>query len=348
MIKVGILGASGYAGAELVRLLVQRNDVEIVFVHSNRFSDMPFSKRYPHLKGVFTTEFKGMDFEDNEYFNQIDVLFCALPHAKSQAAVKAARAKGIKVIDLSADFRLKDASVYEEWYQTEHVAEEALLEAVYGIPEINRHAIKETSLIANPGCYPTSVILGLYPLLKEGYRPSHPIISDSKSGVSGAGRSLKDGNLFVQTTETINPYAVGTHRHTPEIEEQLSKISGSETQVIFVPHLVPMQRGILSTMYVKNEYNLSEEELYSLYKSYYGWEPFIRLLDKGETPTTKAVSGSNYCDIGLALDKRTNTIIVMSVIDNLIKGASGQAVQNMNIMLGLEETSGLTQQPMWP
>ncbi|MGP6139703.1 MULTISPECIES: N-acetyl-gamma-glutamyl-phosphate reductase [unclassified Jeotgalibaca] len=348
MIKIGILGASGYAGAELVRLLVQRNDVEIVFVHSNSFSDAPFIQRYPHLKGLFTADFAAMDLENNDYFDEIDILFCALPHAKSQAAVKAARSKGLKVIDLSADFRLKDSAVYEEWYQTEHHANEALQEAVYGIPELNRQAIKGAELVANPGCYPTSVILGIYPLLKEGYHPCQPIISDSKSGISGAGRGLKDGNLFTQATETIHPYAVGTHRHTPEIEEQLTIISGNKTQVIFVPHLVPMQRGILSTLYVKNEQGLSEDELHSLYKHHFEGEHFIRVLKKGDTPTTKAVSGSNYCDIGLAIDKRTDTIIIMSAIDNLIKGASGQAIQNMNLMFGLEETKGLTQAPIWP
>ncbi|AZP03622.1 N-acetyl-gamma-glutamyl-phosphate reductase [Jeotgalibaca ciconiae] len=348
MVKVGILGASGYAGAELVRLLVQREDVEIIFVHSNNYAEIPFSKRYPHLKEVFDSEFSAMNFENNEYFDQVDVLFCALPHAKSQIAVKSALEKGLKVIDLSADFRLKDAEVYEEWYQTKHQVSEALAQAVYGIPEINREAIKDTNLLANPGCYPTSIILGLYPLLKEGYTTNETIISDSKSGISGAGRGLKDGNLFTQATETIQPYAVGSHRHTPEIEEQLSSISGEKTSLMFVPHLAPMQRGILSTIYIKNERNLSEDQLLALYNQYYEEEKFVRVLEKGETPTTKAVSGSNYCDIGLAVDTQSNMIVIMSVIDNLIKGASGQAIQNMNLMLGLDETTGLTQAPIWP
>lgn len=348
MIKVGILGASGYAGAELVRLLVQRQDIELVFVHSNNYADAAFSSRYPHLKAIFDKGFSAIEIEETDLFDQIDVLFCALPHAASQLAVKTAVNKRIKVIDLSADFRLSDPDVYEKWYQTKHEVTDLLEKAVYGLPEINRQAIQETNLVANPGCYPTSVILGLYPLLKAGYKPKQTIISDSKSGLSGAGRGLKDGNLFVQATETIQPYAVGTHRHTPEIVEQLTAISQEDVSLMFVPHLVPMQRGILSTIYVHNDHHLSYDDIDKLYKETYQGEPFVRVLNQGETPTTKAVSGSNYCDIGLAVDETTNTIIITAVIDNLIKGASGQAVQNMNIIFGLDETTGLTQAPIWP
>lgn len=348
MIKVGILGASGYAGAELVRLLVQREDIDIVFVHSNSHAPSAFTNRYPNLKNIVTLDFSAMDLEDNEYFDQIDVLFCALPHGASQKAVKQGRKKGLKVIDLSADFRLIDVDVYENWYETKHGAQEELEEAVYGLSEINRESLRTASLVANPGCYPTSILLGLYPLMKAGYSTQDAIISDSKSGVSGGGRSLKDGNLYTQATENIHPYAVGSHRHTPEISEQLTALSGERTNLIFVPHLVPMQRGILSTIYVKNEHQLTEEALRSVYNSYYEKEPFVRVLEPGETPHTKAVSGSNFCDIAVKLDEETNMLVIMSVIDNLIKGASGQAIQNMNIMMGLEETKGLLQAPLWP
>lgn len=345
MIKVGIMGASGYAGGELVRLLIQRDDVEIVFASSRQQEGLPFSQHYPNLKQIADFDFKT---GANAELLALDVLFCALPHGKSLPFVKDAIEKGIKVIDLSADFRLSDAKVYEAWYQVEHNAPEALAQAVYGLPELYRDKIKNSQLIANPGCYPTSVTLGLYPLLKAGYGTAAPIISDSKSGVSGAGRSGNDGNLFAQATENINPYAVGTHRHTPEMTEQLTAINGDEINLLFVPHLVPMQRGILSTIYVPNVAGLTIDAVYDLYQRQYGDEYFIRLLPPGSTPKTKAVSGSNFCDIAIKIDEQTNYIVVMSVIDNLIKGASGQAVQNMNLMFGLPETKGLTQAPMWP
>lgn len=348
MIKAGILGASGYAGAELVRLLGQRDDVELVFVHSNQHADASFSIRYPHLKKLVETVFITMDDAVENYFNKIDVLFCALPHGASQKAVKAGVANGLKVIDLSADFRIQDTSVYEEWYEVPHTAADLLPNAVYGLPEIHRESIQKTNIVANPGCYPTSILLGLYPLFAADFFPKETIISDSKSGLSGAGRGLKDGNLFAQATENIHPYSVGSHRHTPEIKEQLTQLSGQPTSLMFVPHLVPMQRGILSTIYVKNEHDLTETQLYDLYQDFVTKNPFVRLLDAGETPHTKAVSGSNYCDLSIKIDSESNTIIIMSAIDNLLKGASGQAIQNMNLMFGLEETKGLTQMPIWP
>lgn len=348
MTKVGILGASGYAGAELVRLLSQREDVELAFLHSNSHAEIPFAKRYPNLRTITDLDFVAVNLDAAPDYSGIDILFCALPHGQSQKVVQQALSQGVRVIDLSADFRLQDAEVYESWYGVEHQAQTELLEAVYGLPEMNREQIKQANLVANPGCYPTSALLGLYPLLKAGYGTKASIIVDSKSGVSGGGRGLKDGNLYTQVTESIHPYAVGTHRHTPEITEQLTAISGEPASLIFVPHLVPMQRGILSTIYVQNEHQLAEEDLLNLYSQHYGEEYFIRTLDGGETPQTKAVSGSNFCDVALKVDEATNTIVIMAVIDNLIKGASGQAIQNMNLMLGLEETKGLTQAPMWP
>lgn len=348
MIKVGILGASGYAGAELVRLLSQREDIELALLHSNRHADTPFTKRYPNLRTVMDLDFAAVDLTASPDYSGLDVLFCALPHGESQKAVQQALSQGVRVVDLSADFRLQDPEVYESWYGVEHHAQTELQAAVYGLPEVNREQIKGARLIANPGCYPTSVLLGLYPLLNAGYGTKASLIVDSKSGVSGGGRGLKDGNLYTQATESIHPYAVGTHRHTPEIMEQLTTIAGQPASLIFVPHLVPMQRGILSTIYVQNEHQLSEADLFDLYQQEYAKEYFIRTLDGSETPQTKAVSGSNFCDVALKVDETTNTIVIMSVIDNLIKGASGQAVQNMNLMLGLEETKGLTQAPLWP
>lgn len=345
MIKVGIIGASGYTGGELVRLLSQHDDVVIAFATSRKNDGEPFYKQYPNLKDIANFDFVS---PESESLPTVDVLFCALPHGKSLPVVKKAVSEGVKVIDLSADFRLKDANVYEAWYNVHHDAPEFLFEAVYGLPELHREAIKSTQLVANPGCYPTSVILGLYPLLKAGYGTDLTIISDSKSGLTGAGRSGKDGNLFVQATENINPYAVGSHRHSPEIIEQLTGVSQDKVNVLFVPHLVPMQRGILSTIYVPNVHNLTIEAVYNLYHAQYDSEYFVRLLAHGETPKTKAVSGSNYCDISIEIDESSNMIVIMSVIDNLIKGASGQAIQNMNIMFDLPETNGLTQAPMWP
>lgn len=348
MVKVGILGASGYAGAELVRLLSQRDDVEIIFIDSNSREGIPLEELYPNLFDVAELSFTSIDFESNEYFDQIDVLFCALPHGLTQKAVIAARDKGIKVVDLSADFRISDPSIYEEWYETKHIALKELEEAVYGMPELNRKKIKEAQLIANPGCYPTSIILGLMPLFNAGYAPKGTVISDSKSSISGAGRSLKEGNLFAQMNENITPYSIGVHRHTPEVKEQLSTISGQEMDFLFVPHLIPMNRGILSTIYVPNEYNLTKETVYSLYKTTYESEYFVRILPLGKTPQTKAVSGSNFCDIAVTVDDASGMIVVTSVIDNLIKGAAGQAVQNFNLMMGFNENKGLTQLSVWP
>lgn len=348
MIKVGVLGASGYAGADLVRLLVQRQDIELIFVDSGSREGIPFSQLYPNMKDLIELDFSSLDVENNKYFQQIDVLFCALPHAVSQKAVVAAMEAGLKVIDLSADFRLQDVESYESWYQTPHIAQDILKEAVYGLPEINRPAIKGSQLIANPGCYPTSILLGLYPLLKAGYQANSPIISDSKSSLSGAGRSLKDGNLFSQANENVTPYSVGNHRHTPEILEQMEAITGQKAKLLFSPHLVPMNRGLLSTIYVANDFNLSQKQVQGLYEETYQKEYFVRVLAQGTTPNTKAVAGSNYCDISVKVDDSTGYIVIMAAIDNLIKGAAGQAMQNMNILFGLNEEKGLEQFPTWP
>ncbi|MDO5689817.1 MAG: N-acetyl-gamma-glutamyl-phosphate reductase [Tissierellia bacterium] len=348
MIKVGILGSTGYAGGELTRLLASREDIELVFLDSNSFEGRSYTSLYPNLRGAIDLSCTSLDIVQNEYFSKIDVLFCALPHGLTQKAVKAALDANLKVIDLSADFRLKDPVVYEEWYDTPHIAQEELKTAVYGLCEVYREQIPKTDLIANPGCYPTSVLLALYPLMKEKLVGTSRIISDSKSGVSGGGRSLRDGNLYSQASENLAAYGVGQHRHTPEMEEQLSLFAQEPVQIQFTPHLVPMLRGILSTIYVENTGALTEQDLAELYHQYYGDEYFIRITGSETLPITKAVAGSNFCDIGYKVDTRTGNIVLVSVIDNLIKGASGQAIQNMNLLFGIEESKGLTQLPVWP
>lgn len=346
MIKVGLMGASGYAGADLLRLLLQRDDVDLVFAGSNSTKGLLVSDLYPNLARLTDLRFTSIDFENTDMFDKIDLLFLALPHKVSQEVVKVAFKKDIKIIDLSADFRLDDKDVYEDWYQVDHTSPEELEAAIYGLTEVNREEIKNARLIANPGCYPTSVILGLYPLLKE-----HPeinfAIADSKSGVSGAGRGLKDPNLYCQANESMKAYALSGHRHQPEIEQELRKISKKNFDLVFTPHLVPMDRGMLSTIYIKNDANLKQKDIDNIYNNYYQGERFIRYL--GTKPgETKAVTGSNYCDISAVANERSGYIVITSVIDNLLKGASGQAMQNMNLMFGLEEDTGLKQVPLWP
>lgn len=348
MIKVGILGSTGYAGAELVRLLYQHKEVSIQFVDSRSYAGKPYREVYPHLTNIIDMSCTNLDYSDPESFRGIDVLFCALPHGLTQEVVVAAMKSSVKIIDLSADFRIKDKVAYEAWYGVDHVAPQELAEAVYGLPEIHREDIQRARLIANPGCYSTSVILALYPLLKEKAVSVKNIISDSKSGVSGAGRGLSDGNLYSQVNESIAPYKVGTHRHTPEIEQELSLAAGEPITLQFTPHLTPMIRGILSTIYVENKNNLSWKELHLIYKKHYGEEPFIRLLEEGIFPKTKQVSGSNFVDIGFVVDQRTGNLILMSALDNLMKGASSQAVQNMNILCGFNEGEGISMLPQWP
>lgn len=348
MIRVGILGSTGYAGAELVRLILGHGKAEIAFLDSRSYDGKEYIEGYPHLRTMIKKNCRAIDIEANEWLEEIDLLFCALPHGLSQGAVNKAFINGIKVIDLSADFRIKDDNIYQQWYQVKHQALEALQNSVYGLPEINRKAIKEAKIVANPGCYPTSIILPLYPLLKEGAVGINSIIADSKSGVSGAGRNPMDGSLFGQCNENLKAYGIGTHRHTPEIEEQLSNASGESINIQFTPHLVPMTRGILSTIYLDNSKGLRADDVKEIYQMYYGKEGFIRLLGEGEYPQTKGVSGSNLCDIAFKVDERTGRLILISVIDNLIKGAAGQAVQNMNILFNIEEDMGLKQMPLWP
>ena len=346
MIKAGIIGSTGYAGAELVRLLLGHKDVEIVWYGSRSYIDKRYSEVYQNMFRL--VENVCQDDNMKELADAADVIFTATPQGLCASLVNEDILKKTKIIDLSADFRLKDVKVYEEWYKIEHRAPQYLSEAVYGLCEINREDVKQSRLVANPGCYTTCSILSVYPLLKEGIIDGNTVIVDAKSGTSGAGRGAKVDNLFCEVNESIKAYGVATHRHTPEIEEQLGYAAGYPVTINFTPHLVPMNRGILVTAYASLVKDVSWEDVREAYEKYYKDEYFIRLLDRDVCPQTKWVEGSNYVDIGFKLDHRTNRIIMMGALDNLVKGAAGQAVQNMNLMFGLDEAEGLRLVPMFP
>lgn len=289
-----------------------------------------------------------LDDNMEELSNAVDVIFTATPQGLCASLVNEEILKKVKIIDLSADFRIKDVAVYEKWYGIEHKSPQFIEEAVYGLCEINREKIRGARLIANPGCYPTCSTLSIYPLAKEGLIDMNTIIIDAKSGTSGAGRSAKVGNLFCEVNENIKAYGVATHRHTPEIEEQLSYASGEDVKINFTPHLVPMNRGILVTAYASLKKGVSYEDVKAVYDKYYAKEKFVRVLDKNVCPETRWVEGSNYVDVNFKIDERTGRIIMMGAMDNLVKGAAGQAIQNMNLLFGLDETEGLIQVPMFP
>lgn len=338
MIKVGILGATGYAGQQLVWILRNHPQSEIVFISSHSYANTQYSDTYNNYYGFL--EDVCIDMEDAESkLPLIDILFIALPHGKSFDIVKKALAQGVKVVDLGADYRLKSPEVYKEWYGLEHEYKEVLEDACYGLVELNREDIKKASLIANPGCYPTASILSLYPLLKHELINPDSIIIDAKSGVTGAGRSAKIPNLFTECNDSVKAYGIASHRHTPEIEQMLSSACKENITLNFTPHLIPMNRGILATCYAKLNRQISTEELKELYKSFYKDEYFVKITDT--LPETKWVRGSNLCHIAVKVDNRTNRVIIVAAIDNLIKGAAGQAVQNMNVMFNLKETTGL-------
>ena len=351
MIKVGIIGSTGYAGAELVRLLTNHKDAKIVWYGSRSYVDQPYASVYGNM-------FKLVDetcLDDNmeELAKQADVIFTATPQGLCASLVNDEILSKVKIVDLSADFRLKDVAVYEKWYGIAHKAPQYLEEAVYGLCEVNREKIRGARLIANPGCYTTCSILTAYPLVKEGLIDPATLIIDAKSGTSGAGRGAKVPNLYCEVNENIKAYGVASHRHTPEIEEQLGYAAGKEITISFTPHLVPMNRGILATEYASlvphADGSLPDaEELAAAYEKYYKDEKFIRLLPYGTPAETKWVEGSNYVDIGFKIDPRTGRVILMGAIDNLVKGAAGQAVQNMNILFGLPEDEGIDLVPMFP
>jgi len=348
MLRVAILGGSGYTGGELFRLLSLHPNVKITAITSEQSAGKNLQDIFPNLRDY---EFTLEPLEIKSLIKKADLFLLCLPHKTSQEVVSSLYNAGKRVIDLSADYRLTDVSVYEKWYETPHKFPEILKNAVYGLPELYRQRIKNSAIIANPGCYPSSAILALAPIMNKPYIDAHSIIIDSKSGVSGAGRSLALPFMYCETNESIRAYSIASHRHTPEIEQELSILAKTEIKVIFTPHLVPMDRGILSTIYVRLKEKVNLSDIHKLYMDFYREEPFVRVLKKGIYPTTKAVRGTNYCDISVFLDEHhleTQVLIIVSAIDNLLKGASGQAVQNMNIMYGFKETTGLTNLNFYP
>ncbi len=346
MIKVGIIGATGYAGNELVRLLLAHPEAEIVWYGSKSYVGQKYADVFKNCFKIVDNEC--LDDNISELSKEADVIFTATPQGYCAGIMSDEVLANSKVIDLSADFRLKDVSVYEKWYKITHKSPEFINEAVYGLCEINREKIKKTRLVANPGCYTTCSILTVYPLAKEHLIDLSTLIVDAASGTSGAGRSAKTDNLYCEVNENFKAYGVATHRHTPEIEEQLSICSGENVVINFTPHLVPMNRGILATAYASVKPGVTKEEIREAYNKYYAGERFIRVLNEGVNPETKWVEGSNFVDINFVLDTRTNRVIMMGALDNIVKGAAGQAVQNMNLLFGLPEDMGLKLVPMFP
>ena len=345
MLKAGIYGASGYTGQELLRLLLGHRQFEIVAVTSRRYAGIPVSDVYPIFVGL--TELTFINASPEDVAALVDVIFLAMPHGVSMGMVPIFLGAGTKVVDLSADFRLHDVAVYEQWY-SRHTAVDFMKESVYGIPELYRDAIAAARLVANPGCYPTSVILGLAPLLKSDCVDDTSIIVDAKSGVSGAGREPQVGTLFCEVDQGFKAYKVGKHRHTPEMEQEVSILAGHAVRISFTPHLLPISRGILSTIYATLQKDVTDMDLIDLYRKFYKGEKFVRIYKAGTFPDISSVRGSNYCDIGLTVDRRTKRVIVVCTIDNLIKGASGQAIQNMNLMCGISEDTGLGMVSLFP
>lgn len=346
MIRAGIIGATGYAGGELVRLLAGHKEVEVVWFGSRSYQEIPYTNVYQNLFQIVegTCGEKVME----ALADDVDVIFTATPQGFCAGQISETVLEKAKVIDLSADFRLKEAETYEKWYKIQQKSPELLQEAVYGLCEWNREHIRSARLIANPGCYPTCSLMAILPLVKNGLIVPETLIIDAKSGTSGAGRTEKIDNLYCEVNENMKAYGVTTHRHTPEIEEQLSLVAGEKVCVNFTPHLVPMNRGILVTAYASLKQGVTEEMVREAYDSCYNSEKFVRVLRTGIYPQTKWVEGSNYVDVGFQIDQRTNRIVILGAMDNLVKGAAGQAIQNMNLMFGLDETEGLTAIPLFP
>ena len=346
MIKVGIIGATGYAGGELARILMGHKDAKIVWYGSRSYIDKKYADVYQNMFQI--VDAKCLDDNMEELAKKADVIFTATPQGFCASVISEAILADTKIVDLSADFRIKDVDTYEKWYGIQHKSPQFIEDAVYGLCEINREDVKGARLVANPGCYTTCSILTAYPLAKEGLIDMNTLIIDAKSGTSGAGRGAKVGNLYCEVNENIKAYGVASHRHTPEIEEQLGYAAKEDVRISFTPHLVPMNRGILATEYATLTKQTTYEEVKAVYDKYYKEEKFIRVLDEGICPETKWVEGSNYVDINFKIDPRTNRIIMMGAINNLVKGAAGQAVQNMNLMFGLPESEGLELVPMFP
>jgi N-acetyl-gamma-glutamyl-phosphate reductase len=349
VLRVAVAGASGYMGAEALRLLCVHPKLKLVAVTSERLAGQRLDKVFPHLRGLSTLVFSELD--PARISDEADLVFLALPHMESQRAVPLLRKHGRKVIDLSADYRLRDGALYATWYKAGHIDAAGLGEAVYGVPELYRKAISGASLVANPGCYAMGAILATAPLLKSGLGRVEGIVIDGKSGVTGAGaqgRTIDPMYLYAEANENMQAYAIGTHRHTPEMEQELSALAGKPVVVGFTPHLVPLNRGILTTASVPLTKSAGTADLFALYREFYAGEPFVRVLPEGERPTTRSVTGSNFCDIAVVSDPRTGRAVCVSTLDNLGKGGSANGVQNLNIMMGWDERTGLEAPPVYP
>ena len=349
MVRVAVAGASGYMGAELLRLLSVHPKVTLTGITSDRLSGEPLGKVYPHLRGLSDLRFHDLDPE--WVAGVADVVFLALPHMESQKAVPVLRGHGIRAIDLSADYRLHDADDYVTWYKAPHIDLPGLAEAVYGLPELHRKAIASASLVASPGCYPAGAVLATAPLLRSGLARLDGIVIDGKSGITGAGaqgRKIDPMYLFTEANENVQAYGIAEHRHTPEIEQELSALAGAPLRVAFTPHLVPLNRGLFTTASVPLATALTTSRLLDVYREFYAGEPFVRVLDAGERPTTRAVVGSNYCDVTVVADPRTGRAVCVSAIDNLGKGGAANGVQNLNVMCGWSERTGLEAPPVYP
>lgn len=343
--KVAIIGATGYTGLELIRILIGHPEVELTVLTSQKYIDIPIEQVFPSLRKNISIRCEELNI--GEVSENAELIFTAVPHKTAMEIVPLLYQNGRRVIDLSADFRFRDSNVYEKWYQ-KHISAELLSESVYGLPELHRDKIRGAMIVGNPGCYPTGALIGLIPLIKDGLIFLDGIIIDSKSGVSGAGRDVVLESLFCEVNEGVKAYKVFNHRHIPEIEQELSQIAKREVKVTFVPHLVPMDRGILTTIYTNLKEKRDIEDILNIFHKYYQDEPFVRIYPKGRIPNTKDVRGSNFCDIGVIVDEEGHRMVVVTAIDNLVKGASGEAVQNMNIMLGYPETMALDLVPLVP
>lgn len=346
MLKIAICGGSGYTGIELLRILAGHPDARVTAITSEKSAGKRLTALFPHLHKYQDLLFEPLNKE--KLLDKADIFFLALPHGASQEAVNFFFRNGKKVIDLSADFRLRDPGTYKDWYGLAHDFVPTLKRTVYGLPEMYRNRIRKARLIANPGCYPTSAILGLLPAIKGGLVDLSSIVIDSKSGTSGAGRKADIAVSFCEVNEGFKAYGIGTHRHTPEIEQELSVLAGENITVDFTPHLLPLDRGILTTIYAKLTKKTDTVSVLNVYKKKYGNEPFVKVLEEGVYPNIKNVRGTNFCQLGVKVNMRTNTLVIVSAIDNLVKGASGQAVHNMNIMTGIEEEKGLTNLALFP
>jgi len=345
-LKVAVAGASGYMGAELLRLLLNHPSVELAAVTSESYAGRLVGEVFPTFSGLL--ELRYLKLEPQELAFSAEMIFLALPHKAAMAGVAGLYPLGCRIVDLSADFRLKDAALYERWYGTRHIAPDLLAKAAYGLPEFNREVIKDTRLVASPGCYPTGVLLGLAPLIRARAIDPNSIVIDAISGASGAGRKTELSLHFSELNENVKAYSVAGHRHTPEIEQELSHLAGQEVRVTFTPHLAPLTRGILSTISCRLLEGQDAADLLQLFRGFYKGEPFIRILPEGQVPETKAVLGSNFCDIGLAVDEHTGWVIVITAIDNLVKGGAAQAVPALHVMCGFAEGAGLLVPGLFP